>query len=127
MADRGARVRWLDEPEDKDYAAARSYLSLLVPEAALDPLIVKLRIATTGSWRAKDILRATGLPLLRAKDSLEVADKLAKIAAKEPISPILLVVLRPDVVTQIADGYHRTCAAFLTHEDALVPGRILFL
>ncbi|MGH2849139.1 MAG: hypothetical protein ACRDLP_00815 [Solirubrobacteraceae bacterium] len=126
MADR-ARVRWLDEPEDKDYAAARSYLSLLVPESALDPLIVKLRIATTGSWRAKDILRATGLPLLRAKDSLEVADKLAKIAAKEPISPILLVVLRPDVRTQIADGYHRICAAFLTHEDALVPGRILFL
>jgi hypothetical protein len=126
VADR-ARVRWLDEPEDKDYAAARSYLSLLVPESALDPLIVKLRIATTGSWRAKDILRATGLPLLRAKDSLEVVDKLAKIAAKEPISPILLVVLGPELRTQIADGYHRTCAAFLTHEDALVPGRILFL
>jgi hypothetical protein len=126
VADR-ARVRWLDEPEDKDYAAARSYLSLLVPEAALDPLIVKLRIAPTGSWRAKDILRATALPLLRAKDSLEVAEKLAKIAAKEPISPILLVVLRPDIVTQIADGYHRTCAAFLTHDDALVPGRILFV
>lgn len=126
MADR-ARVRWLDEPEDKDYAAARSYLSLLVPESALEPLIAKLATATTGSWRAKDILRATGLPLLRAKDSLEVADKLAKIAAKEPLSPILLVVLRPDVLAQIADGYHRTCAAFLTHEDALVPGRILFL
>jgi len=30
-------------------------------------------------------------------------------------------------VLQIADGYHRTCAAFIAHEDALVPGRILFL
>jgi hypothetical protein len=121
------RVRWLDEPEEKDYAAARSYLSLLVPESALDPLIAQLRTATSGSWRAKDILRATGLPLLRAKDSLEVAEKLARVGAKEPLSPILLVVLRPEVLTQIADGYHRTCAAYLTHEDTLVPGRILFV
>ncbi len=47
--------------------------------------------------------------------------------AKEAISPILIVVLRPDVVAQIADGYHRTCAAYLCDEDTLVPGRILFV
>jgi hypothetical protein len=35
-------------------------------------------------------------------------------------------VLRPEVTVQIADGYHRTRAAFTTHEDALVPRRILF-
>ena len=121
------KVRWLNEPELKDYAAARSYLSLLVAESELDALIERLHGATTGSWRAKDILRATGLPLLRAKDSLEVAEKLARVGAKEPLSPILLVVLRPEVLTQIADGYHRTCAAYLTHEDTLVPGRILFV
>jgi hypothetical protein len=127
VAEKPQRVRWLDEPEDKDYAAARSYLSLLVPEPALDPLIGQLRTATTGSWRAKDILRATRLPLLRPKDSVEVAEKLAKVQAKEPLSPILLVVLRPDIRAQIADGYHRTCAAYLSHEDTLVPGRILFI
>jgi len=121
------RVRWLDEPEDKDYAAARSYLSLLIPTGQLDALIERLRAASNGTWRAKDILRAARLPLLRAKDSTEVAEKLAKIRAKEPLSPILLVVLRPDDVAQIADGYHRTCAAFLCDEDAVVPGRILFL
>jgi len=121
------KVRWLDEPEDKDYAAARSYLSLLIAEGDLDALIARLRVATNGSWRAKDILRAAHLRLLRPAESAEVADKVAKIAAKEPLSPILIVVLRPDVVAQIADGYHRTCAAFLADEDALVPGRILFL
>ncbi len=121
------RVRWLDEPEDKDYAAARSYLSLLVPTGQLDALIERLRTASNGTWRAKDILRAARLPLLRAKDSTEVAEKLAKVRAKEPLSPILLVVLRPDDVAQIADGYHRTCAAFLCDEDTIVPGRILFL
>ena len=125
MADAG-KVRWLDDAEEKDYAAARSYLSLLVEPADLDGLIERLRAAPHGSWRAKDILRAARLPLLNAKRSGEVVDKLAKIAAKEAISPILLVVLRPEVTAQIADGYHRTCAAYITHEDALVPGRILF-
>ncbi len=121
------KVRWLDEPEEKDYAAARSYLSLLVAPAELDPLIERLRTAPAGRWRAKDILRASHLPLLHAKESGEVAEKLQKARAKQPLSPILLVVLRADVVVQIADGYHRTCAAYLVHEDALVPGRIHFI
>jgi hypothetical protein len=120
------KVRWLDDPEEKDYAAARSYLSLLIPAGDLDGVIERLRAAPSGIWRAKDILRASRLPLLDAKRSEEVTEKLAKIAAKEAISPILLVVLRPEVAAQIADGYHRTCAAFIAHEDALVPGRILF-
>jgi hypothetical protein len=122
------KVRWLDDAEEKDYAAARSYLSLLVAADELDGVTARLRTAPYGQWRAKDILRAAGLPLLAAKQSDEVREKLAKIAAKEALSPILLVVLRPQVTThpQIADGYHRTCAAYLTHEDTLVPGRILF-
>ena len=121
------KVRWLDEPEQKDYDAARSYLSLLVPGEHLDELIERLRGATSGRWRAKDILAAARVPLLSPAESAEVAEKLAKVKAKEPLSPILIVVLRPDVVAQIADGYHRTCAAHLCDEDALVPGRILFL
>jgi hypothetical protein len=121
------KVRWLADAEEKDYAAARSYLSLLVPPSDLDELIARLRGAPSGSWRAKDILRATRLPLLGPKQSDEVAEKLAKVREREPLSPILIVVLRPDVRAQIADGYHRTCAAFLTHEDTLVPGRILFI
>ena len=125
MAD-ARKVRWLEDPEEKDYAAARSYLSLLVAPEELDPLIERLRSAPVGSWRAKDILRAAKLPLLDGKRSAEVAEKLVKIEAKEAISPILLVVLRQPAGTEIADGYHRTCAALITHEDTLVPGRILF-
>jgi hypothetical protein len=121
------KVKWLDEAEEKDYAAARSYLSLLVPGADLDRVIDRLKKAPSGSWRAKDILRATRLPLLGVKQSKEVAEKLEKIRANERLSPILIVILRPDVVAQIADGYHRTCAAYLAHEDTRVPGRILFV
>ena len=119
------RVRWLAEPQEKDYAAARSYLSLLVPQADLEALIAQLRGAPDGQWRAKDILRGARLPVLGPDESAEVAQKLEKVREKQPLSPILLVILRPDVVTQIADGYHRTCAAYLTHEDTLVPGRII--
>ena len=121
------KVKWLDEAEEKDYAAARSYLSLLVPGADLDRLIDRLKKAPSGSWRAKDILRATSLPLLGVKQSEEVAEKLEKIRTGERLSPILIVILRPDVVAQIADGYHRTCAAYLAHEDTHVSGRILFV
>jgi hypothetical protein len=121
------KVKWLDEAEEKDYAAARSYLSLLVPGADLDRLIDRLKKAPSGSWRAKDILRATRLPLLAAKQSAEVAEKLEKIRTGQRLSPILIVILRPDVVAQIADGYHRTCAAYLAHEDTHVSGRILFV
>ena len=121
------KVKWLDEAEEKDYAAARSYLSLLVPSGDLDRLIDALKQAPSGRWRAKDILRATRLPLLGAKQSEEVAEKLEKIRANERLSPGLIVIPRPDVVAQIADGYHRTCAAYLAHEDTLVPGRILFI
>jgi hypothetical protein len=121
------KVRWLEEPADKDFAAARSYLSLVVPAPLLDDAIVRLRSAAAGRWRAKDIRRAARLPLLTAAQSTEVADQLARVRSKEPLSPILIVVLRPDVVAQIADGYHRTCAAHLTSEDTFVPGRILFL
>ena len=121
------KVKWLDEAEEKDYAAARSYLSLLVPGADLDRVIDGLKKAPSGSWRAKDILRATRLPLLAAKQSAEVAEKLGKIRTGQRLSPILIVILRPDVVAQIADGYHRTCAAYLAHEDTHVSGRILFV
>jgi hypothetical protein len=120
------QVRWLDEPEEKDYAAARSYLSLLVAPGDLDALIGRLRAAPLGEWRAKDVLRAARLPLLGPKQSEEVAEKLAKVRAKEPLSPILIVARGRGSRMQIADGYHRTCAAYLAHEDTFVPGRILF-
>jgi hypothetical protein len=121
------KVKWLEEPAAEDYAAAQSYLSLLVPAGNLESVIAQLRRAPSGRWRAKDILRAARLPLLRARQSAEVADQLKKVRAKQPLSPILMIVLLPDVVAQIADGYHRSCAAHLVDEDTRVPGRILFL
>jgi hypothetical protein len=118
-----AKPKWLSEPEEKDYAAARSYLSLLLADEPLGEAVALLRTAPESKWRAKDILRAASLPLLKAKDSGEVAEKLKHIADGTPISPILLIHDGRGRLV-IADGYHRACAAYLIDEDTQVPARL---
>ncbi|MDA8437298.1 MAG: hypothetical protein M0Z51_00375, partial [Propionibacterium sp.] len=72
-----AGEHWKNEPEEQDYPAARSYLSLLI-----DPREAKKTAkALTGKpeaarYKAKDILRAAGLALLPLDDP-EVAKDLA--------------------------------------------------
>lgn len=121
----GTKVSWLAHPEDKDYVAAASYLSLLVAPDRLAPLIDQLRSAPQSRWAAKDVLRAAELAPLKPKASAEVAEKLKHIRKGRAISPILLVGgLRGPVV--IADGYHRVSAAYRVDEDCMVPGRLLW-
>jgi hypothetical protein len=115
--------KWLGEPQEKDYAAADSYLSLLLAPDQLRETVALLRQAPSGAWRAKDILRAAGLPLLKRKQSNEVAEKLEHMAAGTPISPILLIHDGRGRL-EIADGCHRVCAAYLVNEDTEVPGRL---
>jgi hypothetical protein len=56
-----------------------------------------------------------------------VKTDLAKIADAKALSPILLV--RGDFRTanplQIADGYHRVCASYLTDENTPIPCRLV--
>lgn len=120
-----SKIKWLAEPEEKDYLAAHSYLSLLLAPSTLDQTIAELRIAPTGDWAAKDLLRAAALPPLRPKQSAEVAEKLAKVKEGLAISPVLLVSGITDRLT-FADGYHRASAAYRVDEDARVPGRLLW-
>jgi hypothetical protein len=118
-------IKWLDEPEDKDYLAAHSFLSMLLRPDELDGKVAALHSAPLGQWAAKDILRAAGLPPLKPKRSVETAEKLTKINEGVPISPVLLIAgIRHQLV--IADGYHRVSAAYRVDERALVPGRLLW-
>jgi hypothetical protein len=79
-------------------------------------------------FKAKDLLRASGLPLLPA-DDIEVAKDLAQIHAGNPLSPCL--VIRGNISkwhpAQIADGYHRVCASYYTDEDTEIPVKIVKL
>ena len=118
-------IRWLDEPEEKDYLAAHSFLSMVLGPSLLTETIAGLRGAPLDHWPAKEILRAAELPPLRPKRSAEVAEKLKKVKSGTPISPVLLVGGVRDYVV-IGDGYHRVSAAYRVDEDALVPGRLFW-
>jgi hypothetical protein len=113
---------WKDQPEKQDYPAARSYLSLLVdPGEAKKAAKALADDPDAASYKAKDLLRAAGLPLLPVDDP-EVAKDLAKVKAGTKLSPVLLV--RGDPLW-VADGYHRICASYHLDEDTEIPCRIV--
>jgi hypothetical protein len=116
-------VRWLDEPQEQDYPAAASYLSLLQPEDAVDALVRRLKAAQVVTFKAKDIFRASGLSLLGVSNSHVDRDR-QKLQSGKPLSPILLVRDPGHGRVLIADGYHRLCAVYSMDEDADVPCKI---
>jgi hypothetical protein len=112
-------VSWKKQPVEKDFAAATSFLSLIYPTARTQSLVRALRNARTVHHIAKDLLRASNLPLL-SPDEPHVAQDLKRIRKGKPLSPVLLV--RGDmskaVPLIVADGYHRICAVCYYDEDA---------
>jgi hypothetical protein len=120
-----AKPTWAQAPAPHDYPAAGSYLNLLALHPAADILTTLLAQEPTVHQFAKDILRASALPLLPPTDPQVVKD-LAKMRNGTPWSPILLI--RGDLTTgrplTIADGYHRVCASYHLGEDTPIPCRI---
>jgi len=119
-------VKWLVDPEDHDYAAAADYLSLISEADAVTRTVDALKGGDTVLRKAKDILRAARLDLLPATN-LRVRADLAKIDAGKKLSPILLVRGKAldGVALEIADGYHRVCASYLTDENTPIPCRLV--
>lgn len=119
-------VKWLDDPEEHDYPAAASYLSLLAGPKALSKAIRAFREAPTVTFKAKDLLRAAALPLLPADDP-DVAKELDRVRAGAPLSPCLVVrgSRQDGTPALIADGYHRICASYHLSDDTAVSARII--
>lgn len=124
QGDAPAAIRWLAEPEDHDYPAAASYLSLLRPTAAAEVLVQQLRAAAMTSFKAKDIFRASGLSLLGVSNSHVERDR-RKIQSGKALSPLLLVRDPGAGRVIVADGYHRLCAVYAIDEDAAIPCKIV--
>ena len=106
---------------ESDYTAAATYLRLLMIPGRANQAANALRGATTVGYRANDLLRASGLPLLPEEDP-EVAKDLKKVRKGKPLAPVLL--LRGELGQRpltIADGYHRICASYHVDEDADIP------
>jgi len=121
---KGDKVQWLDAPEDHDYPAALSYLSLVFDEGAAVGYVEKLRRAKPASFKAKDIFRASGLSLLGVSNG-HVAKDRDKIDSGQKLAPLLLVRDPAQGKLVIADGYHRLCAVYSVDEDAVIPCRIV--
>lgn len=128
MSDRNAAAQpaallWLDQPEEHDYPAAQSYLNLLYSDRKTAELVAQLRQAPMSAFKAKDILRASGLSPLGMSNA-HVAKDLKKIQSGTALSPLLLV-RQEGQRTVVADGYHRLCAVYGYDEDAVIPCRIV--
>jgi len=119
------KERWKESPDDHDYPAAEDYLSLVTTPAAAKALAGRLRTAPLVHRKAKDLLRASALPLL-TPDNFHVAKDLKKVSQGRLLSPVLCVrgMVRLNVPLIIADGYHRICASCQLDEDADIPCRI---
>lgn len=124
MAKLKVKANWLSEPEEHNYPAAKSYLSLTYEESTANAYEKKLKLAAVSEFKAKDIFRASGLSLLGISNSHVKKDQ-QKIALGKRLSPLLLVrdMSRGKVI--IADGYHRLCAIYSYDEDAIIPCKIV--
>ena len=123
-----AAVIWKPEPDEHDYPAAGSYLSLIAPAAQVQDLVERLKAAPVEHYKAKDMLRAARLALLPV-DNPHVAADLAKVKKQKALSPVLIIrgSVTNGVDAQIADGYHRVCASYHLDENTDIPCRIVDL
>ena len=117
-------IKWLSKPQERNYTAAISYLSLPYDEPTVSGHIESLKRAPMSKYMAKDIFRASGLSLLGVSNSRVKTDK-KKIKGGKPLSPLLLIRDSSNGKVIIADGYHRLCAVYSYDEDALIPCKIV--
>jgi hypothetical protein len=121
-------VRWKSRPDEHDYPAAANFLELLTDPLNASYITQEMHGFGIGHFKAKDILRASRLPLL-PEDNKHVKADLRKIEDGEKLSPILLI--RGDLfrgtAAVIADGYHRVCASYWVDENVDIPCQIVTL
>ena len=116
---------WKKKPDRQDFKAAQCYLSLIYPASHTKRLVHGLRSAKTVEHAAKDLLRASALPLL-PRDESHVEENLKRINKGKPLSPVLLIEgdMSKAIPLIIADGYHRVCAVCHYDEDAPIACRL---
>lgn len=119
-----AEIKWLPEPEEHDYPAAESYLSLIYDSQAAAGYAQQLQQAPMSGFKAKDIFRASGLSLLGISNSHVEKDR-RKILGGKALSPLLLIRDKTNGKVVVADGYHRLCAVYGFDEDAIIPCKIV--
>jgi len=117
---------WKKKPEDKDYEGAERYLSLIFSAAKAEKLVLALQRTKPTERAAKDLLRASNLPLL-PRDEPHVDEDLERIRKGKALPPVLLVRgnMSRNIPLIVADGYHRICAICYYDENAPIPCRMV--
>jgi hypothetical protein len=120
------QIAWKKKPEAEDYDGALNFLSLIFPAAKAERLLRALHKATNIERAAKDLLRASSLPLL-PRDEPHVDEDLKRIHKGKPLPPVLLIRgdMTKGVPLIVADGYHRICAICYYDESAPIPCRMV--
>ena len=105
------KLAWKKQPESEDYAGALKFLMLIYPEPKARQFLARFRKAKAVEHAAKDLLRASKLPLL-PREEPHVEEDLTRVRKGKALAPVLLI--RGDmsigVPLIVADGYHRICA-----------------
>jgi hypothetical protein len=116
------RLVWKGKPESEDYDGAHRDMSLLYSDVEAAKVLRALREAKTSEYPAKDLLRASDLPL-HQRDDPHVDANLKRIHKGKPLAPILLLrgAKSQGITLTVADGYHRICA--ICHYDKNAPIR----
>ncbi len=109
-------IKWADKVSKKDIAAAMEYLNLVFSAKGVTDAIQKLEKHREHieKFKAKDVLRASHTQLLPETNE-DVRAVFLKILNQVPLVPVILV--RKNDRLFIADGYHRTCAAYYLNKD----------
>ncbi len=119
-------AQWQYEPEEHDFPAATTYLSLICDPTLAASLSELLKSVPTVTYQAKDLLRASELALLE-KTNAHVGRDLDKVKRGRKLSPVLLVrgKFQKNRSLIVADGYHRICASYWIDENSPIPCRIV--
>jgi hypothetical protein len=117
-------MSWLPEPQEHDYAAAASYLTLVYDAGQIAAAVARLRDAPITQFKGKDIFRASQLSLLGVSNSHVEKDR-EKVRDGQSLSPLLLLKDEQHGKVVIADGYHRLCAAYGFDVDAWIDCKIV--
>jgi hypothetical protein len=120
----GKEMKWLPEVAEQNYAAAASYLSIIYSAERVSAIVAKLRRAAIEQFKAKDIFRASQLSLLGVSN-LHVEKDRKRISEGKGLSPLLMVRDKRNSKVIVADGYHRLCAIYSFHEEALIRCKIV--
>lgn len=118
------RIKWMKKPNDTNYPAALSYLSLIFDEKTAKKFVARLKKKKVVNFKSKDIFRASKLSLLGISNA-QVDKNLKKIHDGIALSPILLVRNIKDGTVIVADGYHRMCAVYSFDENEEIPCQIV--